>query len=372
MKIEHIDELLPHVQGRKDFIVARRDGYTVIDYTFMDGDTFAHPARVQCRGIKFGPDGRVLARPFHKFFNLGEKPELQPELIDMSRPHVIMEKLDGSMIHPALVHGRLAFMTRMGCTNVAAKAEVLLNERLASVCRDLLASGMTPIFEYTAPENRIIIQYHEPELHLLAVRETVSGGYVPQARVDALANDLGVKAVQVYSSEWNSARDFSNYVRTIQGKEGFVLRFDDGLWLKAKGEDYVLKHRSVTELAREKNALALVLTDGVDDLLPLLREEEGAALLAYSAAVRGKMVETSAEIERLVAAGVALDQKAFAVDHLKDASEHVRSLAFMVRRGVTPANAVRELLLKNTGSQTRVDHIRELLGATWAPSERKE
>lgn len=79
MKIEHIDKLLPHVQDRKDFIIAKRDGYTVIDYGFVDNDTFDHPARVQCRGIKFGPDGRILARPFHKFFNLGERANLRPE-----------------------------------------------------------------------------------------------------------------------------------------------------------------------------------------------------------------------------------------------------------------------------------------------------
>src|SRR5262249_43284527 len=138
-------------------------------------------------------------------------------------------------------------------------------------------------------------------------------------------------------------------------------RFDDGLWLKAKGEDYVLKHRSVTELALEKNALALVLTNSVDDLLPLLREEERTALLAYSSAVQSKMAEMSVEIDRIVAAGAALDQKAFAVDHLKGASEHVRSLAFMVRRGVAPGDAVKELMLKNTSSQTRVDHIRGLI-----------
>jgi RNA ligase len=372
MKIEHIDELLPHVQGRKDFIVAHRDGYSVIDYTFMDNDTFAHPARVQCRGIKFGPHGRILARPFHKFFNLGEKPELQPELIDMSRPHVLMEKLDGSMIHAALVHGRIVFMTRMGHTNVAKQAERFLTLRFEEHCRELLGSGLTPIFEYTGPENRIIIQYQEASLHLLAVRETVSGEYLPQRRVEAIANDIGVSAVPVHSSEWTSAREFSNYARTMQGKEGFVLRFDDGLWLKAKGEDYVLKHRSVTELALEKNALALVLTNGVDDLLPLLREEEKGALLAYSSAVLTKMVETSAEIDRIVAAGAALDQKAFAVDHLKGASEHVRSLAFMVRRGVAPGDAVKELMSRNTGSQTRVESIRNLIGATWALRERKE
>lgn len=372
MKIEHIDEVLPHVQGRKDFIVAARDGYTVIDYSFLDKDTFDHPVRVQCRGLKFGPDGKTLARPFHKFFNLGEKPELQPELIDMSRPHVIMEKLDGSMIHPAIVNSEVVLMTRMGRTDVARKAEALLDEKLRRGVRELLESGFTPIFEFTAPDNRIIVKYETAELQLLSVRQTIAGGYVKQSDVEALAAGLNVRPVKVYPSNWSSAREFSNYVRAIEGQEGFVIRFDDGLWLKAKGDDYVLKHRSVAEIAREKNALALVLTNGVDDLLPLLRAEEQRVLVAYSAAVRARCAEVAGQVKVLVASGAALDQKAFAVEHLRHQSEHMRSLAFMVRRGVTAEAAITELLMKNTSSQTRVDSVRDLIGATWSLRERHE
>ncbi len=372
MKIEHIDELLPHIEGRKDFIVARRDGYTVIDYGFMDRDTFDHPARVQCRGIKFGPDGRTLARPFHKFFNLGEKAELQPELIDMTRPYVIMEKLDGSMIHPAVVKGKLVFMTRMGCTDVARLAESLLTGPLERGCKDLLSSGLTPVFEFTAPNNRIIIQYDEAELRLLAIRETISGQYLSQFDVESYAIKLGVQAVRVYSQDWANARDFFNFVRTVEGKEGFVLRFEDGLWLKAKGDDYVLKHRSVSELAREKNALALVLTDGVDDLLPLLRAEERSALVEYASRVRYQSALVAEKISAIVASGASLDQKEFAVGHLKDQPENMRSLAFMVRRGVPADVAVKDLLMKNTSSQTRVDHVRDLIGATWSIRERAD
>ena len=70
--------MLPHIQGRSDFVVAVRDGYTVIDYVYALPDSFDNPYRLECGGIKFAPDGSVLARPFHKFFNIGEKPDTQP------------------------------------------------------------------------------------------------------------------------------------------------------------------------------------------------------------------------------------------------------------------------------------------------------
>src|SRR6478609_139429 len=101
MKIEHINDVLPHIEGRPEFIVAERPGYKVIDYNVAFFDSFDDPMRLECRGIKFDAKGKILARPMHKFFNVGERPDTQPELLDFSKPHIITEKLDGSMIHPA-------------------------------------------------------------------------------------------------------------------------------------------------------------------------------------------------------------------------------------------------------------------------------
>jgi hypothetical protein len=67
-----------------------------------------------------------------------------------------------------------------------------------------------------------------------------------------------------------------------------------------------------------------------------------------------------------------LDQKSFAVDHLKGVDEHMRSLAFMVRRGTPAPEAVKELLLNNTSSQTKVDYIRPLIGSMWQLRDRLE
>jgi RNA ligase len=137
-RIEHINDVLPHIEGRQDFVVAHKDGYTAIDYVYSTADTFDNPMRIECRGLKFNADGRILARPLHKFFNVNERPETQAGLLDFGKPHVVMDKLDGSMIHPAIVHGEVVFMTRMGRTDVALRAERHLTPELAQVCRGLL------------------------------------------------------------------------------------------------------------------------------------------------------------------------------------------------------------------------------------------
>lgn len=365
MKIEHIDDVLPHVEGRPDFVVAKRDGYTAIDYVYCDAGTFDDPVRLECRGIKFAPDGTILARPFAKFFNIGEKDHTQPHLIDFNAPHTITEKLDGSMIHPAMVDGRVVFMTRMGRSDHAVTAERHLTPAMERMCRESLANGLTPIFEWTAPDNRIVVRYEESRLTLLAIRDTVWGTYSSPEDLKDWAAAAGVAAVAQLWSNWTDCESFLAFARAVTGSEGFVVRFDSGLWLKAKGEDYVTKHRAKDSICLEKNALAVILGNGVDDVLPLLSLEDAADLTRFQSAVMSGVSESAKRIEAIVAAGAHLDQKTFAVDHLKDEAGIIRSMAFTTRAGKPAIDVVRETVLKNTGSRARVDGVRMLFNAHW-------
>lgn len=358
--IRHIDDVLPFVRDRKDFVVADKGDYTVIDYVFAGEDTFDPPARIECRGIKFAPDGSILARPLHKFMNIGQTPDTQPDKIDFSRPHVIMDKLDGSMIHPALVNGDVVFMTRMGRTDVAQKAERHLPE-VKDFCRGLLLGGATPIFEWTAPENRIVVRYEESALTLLAVRNNVDGTYWPR---DVLA-ETGVPLVAHHDPQYNSASDFLAYARAIQGVEGFVVKFDGGLWVKAKGEDYVLKHKAKDSILQEKNILALVLNGGLDDVLPLLDDADAKAARTYSEDVECGIAVTANWLWERVANTEDMTQKDFALNVVPSLDPVFRPAAFQVRSGQNPRDVIRARIAANTNSQSQVDANRALHGATW-------
>lgn len=363
--IRHIDDVLLHVEGRSDFVVAHKDGYSVIDYVFAGADTFDHPARVECRGLKFAPDGSILARPLHKFFNVGEKPETQASVIDFGQPHIIMDKLDGSMIHPAMIAGVVVFMTRMGCTDVALKAQRHLTAKVRRWSECLLTRGFTPIFEWTAPDNRIVVRYPDSELTLLAVRDNVSGEYWPLTDCRDLARDMGLPAVGQHIPRHTSASDFLAYARAIQGTEGFVVRFDNGLWVKAKGEDYVLKHRAKDGITQEKNILALVLNGGIDDVLPLLDEADAAAAREYAEDVEAGIARSANWLWEKVANTETLSQKDFALSVVPKLDAVFRPAAFQVRAGQSPHEVIRARIAANTNSQSQVDANRAMHGATW-------
>ena len=354
--ISHVDDVLPHIQGREEFVHAIREGYSVIDYNFARADSFDDPVRLECRGIKFAPDGRILARPLAKFFNVGERPDTQPHQLDFDQPHVVMEKMDGSMIHPAFVEGRLRFMTRMGCTDHAAKAERHLTEDIREWC--YANPDLTPIFEWTAPDNRIVVPYVDSKLTLLAVRELQSGHYLSRYDLEGVALQLGVAAVPLHTA----GADFLAHARAVRGMEGFVVRFANGLWVKVKGEDYVLKHKAKESVLQEKNVLALVLRGELDDVLPLLEPGDRQAVEAYRDSVLRGVFETSDHLDHVVRRSADLSQKDFATTAVPAMPGEFRSLAFKVRAGTPAREAVVAAVLKQCGSASGVQSVRCLFG----------
>jgi T4 RnlA family RNA ligase len=361
--IEHIDDVLPHLAGHPEFVVAARDGYTVIDYQFTTATSFDHPARLECRGLKFGPDGRIIARPLHKFFNVGERPDTQPGLLDFDQPHDIMEKLDGSMIHPAIVNGRLRFMTRMGCTDHAAKAERHLTTALERECRSILAAGHTPIFEWTAPDNRVVVSYADSRLTLLAIRHNASGDYFGRRTLDSAAACMCVEVAPRYIG----GPGFLERARQCVGLEGFVVRFADGRWVKIKGDDYVLKHKAKESVLQEKNVLTLILRDGLDDVLPLLEPVDRAEVERYRDGVLRGVGTAAGYVAAIVEESAEVDQKTFATVVVPSIRALARPLAFKVRAGTPARDAVVASILKQCGSASGVESVRQLFGTQFRP-----
>ena len=187
--IKNISQVLPLIAERKEFIVAERDGdVTIVNYVVMTGDTFppvvteADAILRELRGMIFKTStGEVLARRYHKFFNCGERDETQIGEIDFTQPHVILEKLDGSMITPFMTTDGIRWGTKMGATDVAIPVEkfVAARPQYVEFAKFCIEQGWTPIFEWTSRQQTIVIDYPEDNLILTAVRNNVTGEYLP-------------------------------------------------------------------------------------------------------------------------------------------------------------------------------------------------
>lgn len=283
-EITHINDLLPHIVGKKEIAILKRNGYQVIDYLFVNKDTFTgSPLLLECRGIKFDMDGYIIARPFHKFFNIGERQ--QPEDIDWNAGHHLTGKLDGSMIHSAVVKGHYRFMTRKGITDIANRVEEQFLRQYKEFLSVMNQVGHTCIFEYTAPDNRIVIRYEKPALTLLAARHMHSGKYMEPGMLTIVAKEHGVPIIDFTRGGPQSTPAQLALVRQAMGVEGVVIRFDDGHMLKLKADDYVMKHRVIDDMGSKKKVLALVFAKGVDDVIPILDNADALALMKFNGAV---------------------------------------------------------------------------------------
>lgn len=349
LEITNINQILPKIDGKAEFVVIDKGDYKVIDYVFQTDTTFDTPEAMECRGIKFDKQGLIIARPFRKFFNYGE----QGTELPLHKPHVITTKLDGSMVHPAYVNGRMHLMTRKGRTDVAQKAErFVFGDTDADYIRcfhSFLKEGFTPIFEYVAPDNRIVLRYEFPSLVLLAARDIVTGAYLPFNRLRYMGDYWNVPIVDpVTGPAFDSPQAFVEYTRKLEGLEGFVVTFEDGTMVKVKAEDYVLKHRALDDMGSKKKVVALCCQGFADDVLAILNDADRAELIAFDHAVKAQVADAAWHVERAVTDVVVRDVTR------RDAAEHVapkmgiyRNAFFKALDGHDPRRVILQLLEKN-------------------------
>ena len=276
--IETIADVMPAVEGRQDMSVMDKDGYTVVKYNFQSSGTFDETPhgimRRECRGLLFDTEGRLISRPFHKFFNVGEKEETFPRNIDLSRPHVVQEKLDGSMIRAFLLDGEIEFATKSGITDTSVAARKVFDaldttgEKLEWIVR-CVRVGFTPLFEYVGPRNRIVLKYGKPDLVFLAMRNNRTGEYY-----DRFGARYPGSIVEQYDAVSGNMDEYVDRVRGEEGREGDVLVFEDGFRVKIKSSWYVRIHGIKQDLEKGRYIGMQALDGTLDDALSVLSAQE--------------------------------------------------------------------------------------------------
>lgn len=300
-EIRTIEDVLPHVEGRSEFIVAEREFGTVINYVVSMADTFdmsgpedlGGAIRRECRGIIFDTEGRVMSRPFHKFFNVNERLETMSHYIDMSQTHVIMEKMDGSMIRPIRLNGMVRLATKMGITDIAEEAERLITSDQYEWLDEVMSSDVTPIFEYIAPTNKIVIEYSEPKLVLLGARNNITGEYF-------MPHPAPFEVVPQYGSVDGGLSEYIARAREMQGREGDIIRFADGHMIKIKNDWYVRIHKTKDLIRADRNIADIIVNEQLDDVLPLLDAADLAVVRSYEKRFDAALENVLGRLEGLV------------------------------------------------------------------------
>ena len=371
-EIKTIQDVLPHIEGRDEFKVMEKDWYTVINYAVAFEETFqwdsndpvGSAVRRECRGLIFDDNGVLISRPYNKFFNIGEKEETQLNKINLYEPHIVLEKLDGSMIRPIPTADGFRLATKAGITDIAEQAEAFIADKsnYNIFIRKCIQKGTTPIFEWCSRKNRIVVDYPEDNLILTGLRYNDTGKYVDYEVMVNYATAWNIPVVKAVNGLAVQNIDlFVRQVREWDDGEGIVLRFDTGHMCKVKSADYVLRHKSKDSISQEKNVLNCILQDSVDDLIPLLTPEDGERIKSFQGAFWKGLEDVGMDIHdayRQIERGQ--DQKEFATMAVPSVLPQYQPFMFKLRKGVPVRDLLIEQIGKSLGSQPKIETSRWL------------
>jgi RNA ligase len=242
-----------------------------------------------CRGLVLDNEGNVIAKPFPKFFNYEEHTaeEIPNELFD------VYEKMDGSLGICFYYERELTYSeryklwfngnyetgmeyfeeivpnfddpyyhptpTKKGEWHIATRGSFISEqavkgkELLGKYNFQKLHTDYTYLFEIIYKENRIVCEYDFEDVVLLGVVNTKTGIEVnlhsdtEDVRIQNIIRNIGLNVVTRYNT---FGEGFDVLKKEISNsKEGYVIRFRNGMRMKIKGDEYVRLHRILTNFS---------------------------------------------------------------------------------------------------------------------------
>lgn len=211
---------------------------------------------LHARGIVFDyATGEVLARPFDKFFNLGEMIDTETGVLKpiagCVKQHLgfdnlsgdykhqkfrVMDKLDGSL--------GIAFWTGTDWYVKTAGSFESDQAKWANEWFDMiidpsiLDKSKTYLFEIIYDEDKHPIEYDFEGLVLLGIVDTKTGIEEPLSEILRVAKELNIRHAEVL--EFTDFDEVVKYAKNLpKTKEGVVITFENGFKLKVKGDEFL-------------------------------------------------------------------------------------------------------------------------------------
>lgn len=199
----------------------------------------------RARGIIFEEEtGNIVARPFPKFFNLGEIEEAFITNLP-NEPYKIFDKVDGSLGIIYYYDSKWNVATR---GSLSSEQAIRGQEILKKYDVSMLDTSITYLAEIIYPENRIISDYGTQEdLVLLGAIDTQTGIDLRRGHLVDDANLSGMPICKEYDLTIEQAVEKSKTLPKLE--EGFVVQYLSGFRVKIKGVEYMKIAKIISHLS---------------------------------------------------------------------------------------------------------------------------
>ena len=256
------------------------DGYNVsiFNYRLAMYSDFIDNKAFEMRGLTFifNEDGSLFKRYLllHKFFNLNQVPESQYSLVSDYVIKSIYNKEDGSVASfIRLPNGNIVGKSKMSFESEQALGMNRLYNSNSDLKRFVdwsLDNDLVAVFEYVAPTNRIVLKYSDEELILLRLRDNNTGEYLDLSKY---SDKIG--SIKVAPSDVGTLDELVELSHSFEDKEGWIIEFTNGLFIKIKTAWYCELHGLLTDdLYREHILVNYILDEKIDDVLGQIPEKE--------------------------------------------------------------------------------------------------
>lgn len=256
--------------------ISEDDGYVLFKYNQVESD-FNEEICCEARGLILDSTDnfKVVRLAFKKFFNLKEPHAAQIEWATAWAS----EKIDGSIMSVWYARNKWHLSTN-GCVD-AFKAEIN-NPASPYKTYGELFEAVYPLsnfkhynkkkcwtFELVSPFTQVVINYPEPDIYLLSIRNMMTLDELHPEVVEMVGDACGFKTPKHYY--FNNEKDYREFVKNMgDNKEGIVVCDIDFNRVKIKTEKYIALHRMANNG---------ILT--VERALTMILENDHAEFLAY-------------------------------------------------------------------------------------------
>jgi T4 RnlA family RNA ligase len=255
-------------------------GYNIstFNYRLASCSDFKLVGAKEMRGISyiFNSDGSLFKRYLllEKFFNLNQVPESLYSVVKNYKIKFINNKEDGSIASfIKLPNGKIIGKSKMGFSNDQANGINRIyrtNTDVKNFVDWALDNDITPIFEFVAPNNRIVLRYPGEELILLRLRD-LDGKHID---IKEHLDKIGTIKIAPFEDD-HTLDDLIELSKTEIDKEGWIVQFDNDHMIKIKTDWYNSLHGLLTtDIYRENIIINTILDDKIDDILGQIPEED--------------------------------------------------------------------------------------------------
>ena len=272
------------------------DGFnvSVFNYRLAQYKDFAYPIPekpelkgYEMRGLTFifNEDGSLFNRYvlLEKFFNLNQVPESLYSVVKNYKIKFVNNKEDGSIASfVKLPNGKIVGKSKMGFDNDQADGinrVYKTNKEVKSLVDWALNNNIVTIFEYVAPNNRIVLRYPSEELILLRLRDNVTGKHID---IRDHLDKVGSIRVAPFEDEIHDLDQLIELTAVQVDKEGSIVTCEDefgrDFFFKLKTPWYMALHGLLTDdIYKENIIISYILDDKIDDILGQIPEDEKEA-----------------------------------------------------------------------------------------------